>query len=257
MKDTLYRIIALSLILTGIGYAEQVISEEVQASLDEDQEFVHYFFTDEKPHYIPVTPFQEEIRSSYAELPLEIGVEVYFIAPLPKTLAESPDRDLEIYNILNKISSLEGIQYYSASRKRMRTFFKQAYVIDSLNDPQRKEDLSFSSIPTSNSVLFFQEDLTFGKNNSQALYSYDDGVFTMKIVNKTSMKYLIPIIPEEGFVMTLQVIPREDHILFYGACGVDMLSLFGVERSKKDSFYNRLKAMYNWFFRELINTYPD
>jgi hypothetical protein len=36
-------------------------------------------------------------------------------------------------------------------------------------------------------------------------------------------------------------------MLFYGAVGAHTMSLLGLARSREDSFYNRLKAIYGWF----------
>ena len=237
------------------GTPQNGISDEIRQVVDDDGEFVRYFFTEEMPEYIPDTSFKDAIFERYEMLPLEMGVEVYFTYSLPEKYINDPKADIALYNILHRISSMEGIEYYSASRKRMRTFFAQAYAIESYENPVPVNDPVFSDIPAFDILPIFQEDLTFGKNISQAYYEYSDGICTMTVVNQTTMKYVIPVIPEGGLVMSMQIIPVGDELYFYGVCGVDMISLFGIERKKKESFYNRLKAMYNWFTGEIEKEY--
>ena len=52
-----------------------------------------------------------------------IGIETLVVYPLPASLIARPDRDVVLYNIMHRYRSMEGIEYWSASRKAMRIFF--------------------------------------------------------------------------------------------------------------------------------------
>jgi hypothetical protein len=70
----------------------------------------------------------------------------------------------------------------------------------------------------------------------------------MQVRNETTMwYYVLPLVKSGRFRMNMLIIPDGSTLYFYGASSVDSASLFGIEKSKKDSFYNRIKAMYSWF----------
>jgi hypothetical protein len=62
------------------------------------------------------------------------------------------------------------------------------------------------------------------------------------------MRYLLlPMVKPLDSVSFILLIPSGEEILFYGISGARTMRLLGLERSKEDSFYNRLKAIYGWF----------
>ena len=72
------------------------------------------------------------------------------------------------------------------------------------------------------------------------------------MINKTKMKYkFIPMVKPEKMSINLFILPMEDGLLFYGVSAAETTSFLGLERSNKESFYNRIKAMYNWFSDQL------
>ena len=228
----------------------------VEEQLSSDNEFVQYHFDNEKPAHIPRTAMFDNVKERYDDMDITVGVEVYFSIPSPPGFTNSESDQVALYNILHNISHLKGTEYYSVRRKRMRIFFKQAYLIDDINSTEPLADPIFAAIPEHDSRTIFQEDSTFGENISEAVYTWKDHVFSMEITNLTPMKYFIPVVDPGGSVMTLQILPQEDRIIFYGVIGVDTISMFGLEKAKKESFYNRLKAMYSWFQSELGKEYP-
>ncbi|MDR0624415.1 MAG: hypothetical protein LBG10_08295, partial [Treponema sp.] len=79
------------------------------------------------------------------------------------------DERLRLYNEVLALSSLAGIQYYSASRKTMRTFYEYSQVIDRPDTKRALPDPVFSAVPGELRVYARQKDLTFGDN----IYQYD------------------------------------------------------------------------------------
>jgi hypothetical protein len=49
----------------------------------------------------------------------------------------------------------------------------------------------------------------------------------------------------------LVLIPHEGNLLFYGLACARTASLLGLEKTREDSFYNRLKAIYGWYATEI------
>ena len=225
-----------------------VLPEELEVELKKSGEIVRYYYGDLDLQYLPEGGLTEYILSDLTGLDATIGVEAIFLMKMPEKLAAEENPDLAVYNLINKVSTLTGIEYYSASREKMRTLFRRAYRVKTPDNKEVLPDLTFSSIPSAQDITVFQEDLTFGKNYVSTLYRYNEGRFLMQVNNLTTMwYYILPLVKPGNFRMDLLIVPREDSLIFYGACSVDSASLFGIEKSKKDSFYNRIKAMQNWF----------
>ena len=70
------------------------------------------------------------------------------------------------------------------------------------------------------------------------------------------MHYLFfPMVRPGNSVTLILLIPAGGQLLFYGAIGAHTLRLPGLARSREDSFYNRLKAIYGWFGERVAATF--
>lgn len=203
------------------------------------------------PVLLPAHPAAESLRGAIVAEGAAILVETVFV--LPRT-APSGDAALavelaSIYGLLRSIGSLEGIEYYSASRKRMRTFYAESYRID---DPKRRARLpdpeppKAGAVPASESLYALQRDLSFGEN----VYRYDfesaPGAVRVVATNLTRMSYgIVPVMASEALKTRLFVVQAEDAILFYAASGASAPSLF--KGKLEDSFSNRAEALFKWF----------
>jgi hypothetical protein len=215
-----------------------------------------YYSEDPVNTLMPDMDISSVITGELKEIDPNIGVETLNIISLPEELQESGDKKaqmLTIYNILRSVSSIEGIDYYSASRERMRTFFKQFYRVENTENTRKLPDPTVEKIPAEDSFLVFQEDLTFGKNFSRLTYRYNGNYISLSIENLKTMWYgILPLIGAHNMQVHLIVFPFGDYLIFYGNSGVHTLvSLLGIEKSKTDSFYNRIQALFNWFSRQV------
>ena len=253
-------------VFAGDGEIDRMLSEkfpglrQIEAEqLIEQGEITRFFYEDTPPALFPHLSgtLDERLLEEISRLSLTIGVESIYLLPVPglSVPAEaSADNEqmLAIYNTLRSISSLKGIEYYSASRKRMRTLFKDAYVIAGPDTGDPLPDPLEDTIPEENSIYIFQQDLTFGKNVSQAVYRYSGRDISLSLTNLSVMRYaLLPFVREQKMQTHLLILPAENWIFFYGFIGVETISFLGIEKKKSDSFYNRLKALYTWFSENL------
>ncbi len=203
------------------------------------------------PVLLPAHPAAEALREAIIAEGASVLVETAFILPR-KAGADSAALDAElasIYGLLRSIGSLEGIEYYSASRKKMRTFYAESYLID---DPKKKARLpdpaapAVGAIPASESLYALQRDLSFGEN----VYRYDfesaPGAVRVVATNLTRMSYgIVPVMAPEALKTRLFAVQAEDAIIFYAASGA---SAPGVFKGKlEDSFSNRAEALFKWF----------
>ena len=182
-----------------------------------------------------------------------VTVEGLFFIPLTQN-KQRQITPLTIYNITRAVSTLEGIEYYSASRERYRIFYEESYVIDSPKQRNRVDDPLVAQIPLANTQYLRQRDSSFGTNTYRAQYTHRDGITAMEIVNLTTMRYAIfPLVQPEGLHTLFAILPTDKGILFYGVSLVGVKNLFGFEDRVVNSFTNRLKAVFNWFESQLAD----
>ena len=231
---------------------EDVLSRMDGASRRELQNegFLNRFFfspEDAWPELLPDTFADGNITDQVVANDPTMGVESLYLLPYPEGegFAGAWEKSAKI---LFQVSTMEGIEYYSASRKRMRTLFTDSYFIEEQESRKRVPDPLFSTIPESFEQPLLQKDLTFGSNIYDTRFETDGKVLHFSMINQTRMSYkFIPMVGPGGLIIHLLVYPIEEGILFYGVCSVDSISFFGIERTKKDSFYYRIEALQRWF----------
>jgi len=166
----------------------------------------------------------------------------------PSAAAWSDDEQVNLLNQLTALSTLAGIQYYSESRKTMRTFYESSWVIGSPKNKNPLPDPVFSELPHSLSLYARQKDLTFGDN----IYSFDyyinrDSIFFVQ-ENLTAMTAgIIPAVGKNKFRSLLAIIDTGDALLIYAAGMARTASVPGMGDRIGASFTNRAKAILKWF----------
>jgi len=202
------------------------------------------------PALLPTHAASASIHAALAAEKPNLIVEALYLYRRPRPA--DPQAELRsLYGTLLSISSLEGIQYWSASRQKMRTFYAESYRIDDPKARRRLPDLTAPAtgpLPEAATCFAFQRDLTFGSN----VYRYDyatspDGIL-LESTNMTSMTYLaVPLMAPGGLKVRLLVIQTDEALLFYVASGANAPSL-GIIRDKvEESITNRAIALYKWF----------
>jgi hypothetical protein len=173
---------------------------------------------------------------------------LYKKAPDARRAIWNEDERRALYNNSIAISSLTGIEYYSASRKQMRIFYEYSRVIDSPESKKVLDDPVFTEPPASLSIYARQKDLSFGDN----IYRYDFFtdldylIFTQE--NLTSMKYgIIPALRKGKLRSVVAVIDTGDALLVYAASMADAPSIPGFTERISNSFTNRAAAVLKWF----------
>jgi uncharacterized protein DUF6675 len=230
------------------------LSISEKETLETEAELSRYFFKKELPLYLFPTTFNNEFQDNISKLDITIGVEsLYFINYSDNQ--DLADNDmLSIYNTLLSIKTMKGIEYYSKSRKKMRTLFTESYAVESLENLTVIEDPVFDSIPYLLNRYLLQTDKTFGENLYRTVYKYDGSTIWINMTNETKMKYsFIPMVAPGNMSVNLFITTTEEGIIFYGVTTAETFSVLGLAKAKKESFYNRIKAMFNWFSDQMDN----
>ena len=165
--------------------------------------------------------------------------------------ADSGAFHLQLYNTLRSLSSMEGIEYFSASRNRMRTLFVESYFIADTDSKEPIPDPLVESIPANESIFALQEDLTFGSNIYEINYQYDGRSLRLNITNENLISYAIfPAIAARNLNMVLMITPLEDGLAIYEVVYADPLISIGLKGKIQRSLSNRLIAINNWFLQK-------
>ena len=206
----------------------------------------------------PQDRLAEGIRHDLRTLQPRVGIETLVEAELQPALAElqrnDPDAILLLaYNALNDFSSMEGIEYYSASRARMRIYLHEAYRVTSPQDRTRREDPDYISIPDEARLFLYQRDSSFGRNVYEVVFRSEEDSLWMRLENYTPVFYSIaPIMSAHAAQIHITLDFDGSTMRFYAHMGMDVTSLFGMDERVQDSFTNRLLALYAWFASRLL-----
>jgi hypothetical protein len=202
-----------------------------------------------------LAPRHKEVRAVLNQVLTDLGAGVMAESltryEKPSSASRSAWTAAERTALLNStaaISTLAGIQYYSASRKAMRTFYEYSRVIDSPESKQELADPFFADPPARLSLYARQRDLSFGDNIYE--YRYQTGgdflIFVQR--NLTPLKIgPISAVGRDHLHALLAVIDAGDSLLVYAASLAKTASFPGLGDRISSSFTNRAQAVLGWF----------
>jgi len=201
------------------------------------------------------------VNTAIGSLGPSIMVETLYLYRKPSHLDAASDgwpdeQRVSVFNDIMAISSMTGLQYYSASRRTMRTFYEYSYVVDGPNSRNRIPDPVFTRVPAALTLYARQKDLTFGDN----IYRYDyattrDAVYFTQDNITTLTIALIPVISRNNLKTIMAVIDCGDSILIYAVSMAKVLSVPGIWDRVSNSFSNRAEAVLGWFCGRLDNSF--
>ncbi len=200
------------------------------------------------PRLVPA--FADAVAADLAALNPSLGVELIVLHGKPGAASFPQER---LFTVLQSISTMTGIEYYSASRGYMRTLFYESSIIDNPDDRNRLPDPVWQVTPEHDQLYIYQRDSSFGKNILQLDYRADGDAILLTMRNLTRMLYrgIVPAVGPEQLILHIVVMPVGDYLLFYGSSGADPVGLFGMEERAGMSFHNRIVALRDWFLDQL------
>jgi hypothetical protein len=257
MKAKTSLVLALLMVFSGAGGVfgaslEELLSPSLLAALAAGERPTEIQFSNPRFRIIPQHErIRQVIEDVHQELDPGIMVETLYLYKKPAGSGKSAWTEAErirLYNEVLALSTLTGLQYYSASRQAMRTFYESSQVIDNPSAKKVIADPVYQVPPYKLIVYARQKDLTFGDNTYQYdYYSFPDAmVFVQQ--NLTSMTYgIIPAVGKNRLRSAVAIIDAGDYILVYAASMAKAASLPGMKERVGNSFSNRAGAILNWF----------
>ena len=170
--------------------------------------------------------------------------------------AWNEDKRAALFNQLTALSTLAGIQYYSESRKTMRTLYDFSQVIDGPEKNNPLPDPVFAAPPSALTVYARQNDLTFGENIYR--FDYHTGADAIIFVqeNMTVMNWNhVPAVGKNKYRAVIAAIDAGDSILIYAAAMAKTVSFPGMGGRIGVSFTNRAQAILTWFTARANNVF--
>ncbi|AEJ18181.1 hypothetical protein Spica_0009 [Gracilinema caldarium DSM 7334] len=211
-----------------------VTTGTVQPKLVPEHNFVKVF----------VTAIQDQLK------PAIIVENVYLYRKASSKIGKSwtEIEQLKLFNEIRALSTLKGIEYYSASRKKMRTFYEDSFVIDKPETKNPLPDPTDLVLPKETSLFAWQKDLTFGGNIYRYDYKTSDNSILFIQTNLTTLSYgIFPLVAKENLKSLVCIIDIDEGLLLYAVTFARSSTVPGVEGKIKDSFSNRTEAIYKWF----------
>ncbi|MDR0455376.1 MAG: hypothetical protein LBH20_01665 [Treponema sp.] len=241
--------VTVSLPVFGASLEEFVGNERaaaLRAAVEPITEVQHKIITPRLlPRHEGLAAFVAETQDA---LDPNLFVETLFLYRKPLAAEWDETEQTSLLNQLVALSTLTGIQYYSESRKIMRTFYESSRVIDNPKNKEPVPDPVFTETPDTLVLYARQKDLTFGDNVYSFMYRTDrDSIFFVQ-ENLTAMTAgIIPAVGKNKFRSLLAVIDAGDSLLIYAAGMAKAASIPGMGDRVGASFTNRAKAIIKWF----------
>jgi hypothetical protein len=235
----------------GLSLNELIGLEKAQ-TLFSGERPVSSQFRDPVPRLLPQHDFlMTHIDVLRRELDPNVMVETLYLYRKPQaaaTTAWTAAEEAALFNRLVSLSTLAGLQYYSASRSGMRTFYEISQIIDSPIGKKPLPDPVFQSPPAELSLYVRQKDLSFGDNIYQYDFYHTAGAFIFIQQNLTSLSVgIIPAVGKSRLRSVVAVLDAGDSILVYAASMAKTVSIPGMNERIGTSFANRAEAILLWF----------
>lgn len=188
-----------------------------------------------------LAPFDTRLAS----LKPSITVEACYL--VPRSHAAQTDALLDAYSAFMSVSSLEGITYWSASRKARHVLYEKSSIVDAKGRREPRPDPVRSSVPPSDSFIVRQTDTTFGENWYQWDFSSTQGAFSLSVTNLSDLNYgILRLMDAQALAGFFFVVPCDEGILLYTVTGARAFLLPGLDGKVEESFVNRADAMNAW-----------
>lgn len=173
------------------------------------------------------------------------------LALFPSTIGEKGLQDRLISLVMASAApkSLGGLQYWSASRRLMRTLYSKAYMVVGKNDTREIPDpVSLVDLGKGPPWKFFAylQDLTFGGNIFEFETTIAEGSLVVAITNAETLRYaLMPLAKPGGMIQRITATPYAEGLLVH--CVTLLYAPDFLARRVFESAGNKTLALLGWF----------
>lgn len=235
---------------------QKILSTQIEKSLLQSNEISHIFSeNDFETNLIPNTEFADLMKNFvFGKIaPEKMGFAEEKLYRLPKSEIENKNAAAfdtsTVSKIMRSISKMQGMQYFSRSRKSWDELYSQAFCVE---NPDAND---FSAAPDLNEgdangleIFAFLNDHTFGESVYKISYKQNQNELLMLMENYSALSYgPVKAVKPGDFKMCVCVIDCDDEFLFYIGNYAEFKMISALKKRLNNSFEARLEAIYNWF----------
>ena len=152
--------------------------------------------------------------------------------------------------ILRSISKMQGMKYYSTSKKKEMVLYEKAYMIADENSKEPIPDKNTGNADGQISYSY-QDDNSFGPNRYKLCYFQNENqlLAQFNLVDVMGLGPFKAIYPGK-FINNILVIDCGEDFLLYLCTDLDSVKFPGIKGQIVDSMTSRMDAIYKWFITQ-------
>lgn len=156
----------------------------------------------------------------------------------------------DVSKVCRSLSKMQGMKYYSTTRKKEVVLYEKAYTIANLSSTEAIPDKTTGSAEGM-TIYALQDDNSFGITRYELTYHQSENALSARFINKDTMgigpfKAIYP----DNMVINLVVIDCGENILLYISDDLNSVKFPGIKGQITDSITSRMEAIYKWFFKQ-------
>lgn len=156
----------------------------------------------------------------------------------------------DVAMIFSSVSKMTGMTYFSSTRKKDMTLYKNVSFVKSVKDKTKLPDFAVTDCNgLSNSIVL--DDASFGENVYKLNYYQNSDSLCLVLANEDAMGMgpIKAIKPGDMVIYYIVIDADDSYIIYLGVTG-NFLKLPGVKKQVTDSLNARLEAVYTWFMKQ-------
>lgn len=220
-----------------------LISEEIEGELRKKGKIQRTFYKEEfEPTLTPNASLSQTLRDNFLErkTPSFVCESLYLVKKADFNRSSVA---------LRSFSTLKGIEYYSHSRKKMRTLYSECYAVDEKKKPIPDPVEGNCDGKTFNVMM---HDSTFGKHFYEYKFYERENQVAFESKNKdTFFLAIIKVLGAEKMTVSFSAVDMGDDVLLYVLFGADFFATKSMENTLTASFLARINVLYDWFERQI------
>ena len=156
----------------------------------------------------------------------------------------------EIGKVIRSVSKMQGMTYYSSTKKKECVLYDKAYMIKGPGNKTKVPDQNTGNADGQVSYCL-QDDNSFGVNTYKLSYfqKNDSLLCRFDILDKMGLGPFNAIYPGK-MVINILVIDCGDDLLLYLNTDLDSIKIPGIKGQITDSMSTRMDAVYKWFITQ-------
>lgn len=156
----------------------------------------------------------------------------------------------DVSKICRSISKMQGMKYYSTTRKKELVLYEKAYTIANAESTEAIPDKNTGSADGLE-LYALQDDNSFGVTRYKLNYRQSETELLATFVNKDVMgigpfKAIYP----DDMSINLLVIDCGENFLLYITTDLDSVKFPGIKGQITESITSRMDAIYKWFVKQ-------